>query len=80
MSNQKHVEFLIAGGSVAKMKYVIIPKKLGIDYLISEKYGQIAPDRYLAAVGAAAWAVFAAKHAQAYVWGLPVALLSVQGR
>ena len=44
MSSQKHTKVLIAGGSVAGLTLANILEKLGIDYLVLEKYGKIAPD------------------------------------
>lgn len=44
MSNEKRVKVLIAGGSVAGLTLANILEQIGIDYLILEKYGQIAPD------------------------------------
>ncbi|CAN9080337.1 unnamed protein product [Alternaria alternata] len=44
MSSQKHTKVLIAGGSVAGLTLANILEKLGIDYLVLEKYGKVAPD------------------------------------
>lgn len=44
MSNQKRVKVLIAGGSVAGLTLANILEQLGIEYLVLEKYGKIAPD------------------------------------
>ncbi|KAJ4993560.1 FAD binding domain protein [Stagonosporopsis vannaccii] len=43
MSSQRHT-VLIAGGSVAGLTLANILEQLGIDYLVLEKYGKIAPD------------------------------------
>ncbi|KAJ4354876.1 hypothetical protein N0V95_003410 [Ascochyta clinopodiicola] len=44
MSAQKHTKVLIAGGSVAGLTLANVLEQLGIDYLVLEKYGKIAPD------------------------------------
>ncbi|KAJ4411603.1 hypothetical protein N0V91_001388 [Didymella pomorum] len=44
MSDQKRVKVLIAGGSVAGLTLANILEQLGIEYLVLEKYGKIAPD------------------------------------
>lgn len=44
MPAQKQVKILIAGGSVAGLSLANILEQLGIDYLVLEKYGTIAPD------------------------------------
>lgn len=44
MSHSERVKVLIAGGSIAGLTLANILEQLGIDYLILEKYGKIAPD------------------------------------
>ncbi|KAJ8109014.1 hypothetical protein OPT61_g7762 [Boeremia exigua] len=44
MSTPKQTKVLIAGGSIAGLTLANILEKLGIDFLVLEKYGKIAPD------------------------------------
>lgn len=44
MPAQKHTKVLIAGGSIAGLTLANILEQLGVDYLVLEKYGKIAPD------------------------------------
>lgn len=44
MSPRTHAKVLIAGGSVAGLTLANIFEQIGIDFLVLEKYGEIAPD------------------------------------
>lgn len=44
MSQSNHTKVLIAGGSIAGLTLANILERLGIDYLVLEKYEKIAPD------------------------------------
>lgn len=44
MSSKRHAKVLIAGGSVAGLTLANILERIGVDYLLLEKYGKIAPD------------------------------------
>lgn len=43
-SPEKHVKVLIAGGSIAGLALANMLEKIGINFLVLEKYNSIAPD------------------------------------
>lgn len=44
MSSQKSTRVIVAGGSIAGLTLANMLEQLGIDYLVLEKYGTIAPN------------------------------------